>query len=58
MKLKENAFPCTCGHYRINHMVSYLEEANLMCAVKYCNCNVFIPDNLKYMERKYSGPTN
>ena len=43
-----NNFPCTCGHSKINHILP-----SLGCGVKYCPCDIFAPDNLRYLEKKH-----
>jgi hypothetical protein len=56
------SYPCVCGHSKINHDNAFgLSEKRgslkfvYMCAVKYCNCDEFKADNLRYLEKK-SGP--
>lgn len=58
-------FPCQCGHTRVDHQTHNkycTAETNITVTnktwvsartgVMYCGCNGFIPDNLKYLEKK------
>jgi hypothetical protein len=45
-------FPCTCGHYNINHGWSLSAARQDCCGVSWCACMDFKPDNLKYLENK------
>ena len=58
LKMVKNNYPCFCGHSRINHglsaghMPKILRERVYTCGVRNCDCEQFIPDNLKYLENK------
>jgi hypothetical protein len=53
-------YPCqTCSHSKINHIVPFMYskpdrscERLLMCGVKFCTCDEFKADNLKYLENQ------
>ena len=58
--LKNNA-PCTCKHSKANHLSPYFTaEKNMIdavmgCSVKFCSCNEFRLDNLRYLEKEYDA---
>jgi len=60
--LKGNA-PCTCKHSKANHLsphfwadeVRQVIDTVMGCSVKNCQCNVFVMDNLKFLEKEYDA---
>lgn len=56
-KLLDN-FPCNCGHRKTNHHEINAPIWDTWCVgrngsdnFKVCDCNKYIPDNLKYLEQ-------
>jgi len=58
--LKNNA-PCKCGHSNGNHVSPHFRlEGDYIntvpgCSVRYCDCEVFELDNLKFLEKEYDA---
>jgi len=58
--LKNNS-PCKCTHSKANHLTQHFHlqgdiiDTRFGCSVKYCGCNVFELDNLKYLEKEYDA---
>ncbi len=58
--LKGNS-PCKCTHSKANHLLQHFHltddviDTRLGCSVKFCECNVFELDNLKYLEKEYDA---
>lgn len=54
MSKQLNNFPCVCAHSRINHLTKIYTDRtiSISCAVIGCPCNDFVPDNLRFLEKK------
>jgi hypothetical protein len=48
-------YPCRCGHEQLFHATGFWSmclKSNNSKKSRECNCDKFIPDNLKYLEFK------
>ena len=52
-------FPCSCGHSKRLHYESGPPIWEDWCAAKpWCDCEKYVPGNLKYLEMKYKKGKN
>ena len=58
--LKNNS-PCVCQHSKANHLSQYFSlddgviDTRPGCSVKFCYCETFVLDNLRYLEKEYDA---
>ena len=48
-------FPCKCGCSKDEHLERNMGICSNHCYISKYFCQKFVPDNLKYLERKYEN---
>ncbi len=57
----ENRLPCESGHSKANHVTQHFQlrtnviHVVLGYSVKFCPCNDFKLDNLRFLEKEYDS---